>query len=338
MSFEKYFQRIGDVLNPLIPEGSSVALLDFPNHSNVGDSAIWIGESVYLAHRKDLTVKYVCEGIVSSANFPKISPQYVILIHGGGNFGDLWPRHHQFRERIIHQYQGSRIIQLPQSIHFQDDQNFKKCRDILNLHPDFHLIVRDSESLDLADRIYDGPAYLCPDMALCMGAVPRTAKPRHPIVCLMRTDKEKAVLDSMEFCDHASLYITDWLDEPFSVAFWANAKLDRLQGKFPRWTESLDGMKPFLFQRLATERFKRGCDILCSGEVVITDRLHGHIMCCLLGIPHVVLDNSYRKIGNFRDAWKTGESLCVTAFSMPEACEKAQALLDTHHSCTSNPL
>jgi pyruvyl transferase EpsO len=330
MSFENYSLRVADVLSPLIPEGSSVALLDFPNHSNVGDSAIWLGEYAYLAHRKDLTVRYVCEGTASSANFPKISPQYVILIHGGGNFGDLWPRHQQFRERIIQQYQGNRIIQLPQSVHFQDIQNLERCRNIFNSHPDFHLIVRDSESFDLAGRIHDGPTYLCPDMALCMGAVPRTAKPRHPIVGLMRTDKEKAVSSIASSCNKAALHTTDWLEEPFSIVQWVNAKLDWLQGRFPRWTESLDGMKPFLFQRLATERFKRGCDILCSGEVVITDRLHGHIMCCLLGIPHVVLDNSYRKIGNFRDAWKTGEDLCVTAFSVSEACEKARVLLDTH--------
>jgi len=330
MSIENYSQIVADILDPLIPEGSSVALLDFPNHSNVGDSAIWLGEYAYLEDRKDLTVRYVCENTASPANFSKIAPEYVILIHGGGNFGDLWPRHQEFRERIIQQYQGNRIIQLPQSIHFQDEQNFERCRNVLNIHPDFHLIVRDRESLDLAGRIHDGLTYLCPDMALCMRSVPRTTNPRHPIVCLMRTDKEKAVSGSMASCDHVSLYTIDWLGESFSAAYWANTKLDWLQMKFSRWTEPLDGMKPFLFQRLATERFQRGCDILCSGEVVITDRLHGHIMCCLLGIPHVVLDNSYRKIGNFRDAWNTGEDLCVTAFSVSEACEKARALLDTH--------
>jgi pyruvyl transferase EpsO len=335
MSLKNYTQIVADVLDPLIPDGSTVALLDFPNYSNVGDSAIWLGEYAYLARRKDLRVGYVCVGSESSANFSKISPEYVILIHGGGNFGDLWPQHQQFRERIIQQYQGSKIIQLPQSIHFQDDQHFERCRNILNLHPDFHLIVRDRESLDLAGRIHDGPNYLCPDMALCMGAAPRTAKPRHPIVCLMRTDKEKAVSGSMASCDHVSMHTTDWLDEPLSVARWTNAKLDWLQGKFPRWIESLDGMKPFLFQRLATERFKRGCDILCSGEVVITDRLHGHIMCCLLGIPHVVLDNSYRKLGNFRDAWGTGEGLCESASSFQEAQEKARALLERFRGLSS---
>jgi pyruvyl transferase EpsO len=39
---------------------------------------------------------------------------------------------------------------------------------------------------------------------------------------------------------------------------------------------------------------------------VVTDRLHAHILCLLLGIPHAVLDNSYGKLTRFLDAW-TGD-------------------------------
>ena len=43
-----YIQKINSVLGPLIPAGSSVVLFDFPNYSNVGDSAIWLGEEIYI--------------------------------------------------------------------------------------------------------------------------------------------------------------------------------------------------------------------------------------------------------------------------------------------------
>jgi len=72
---------------------------------------------------------------------------------------------------------------------------------------------------------------------------------------------------------------------------------------------------------------QRGEVILSSGKVVITDRLHAHILCTLLDIPHVVLDNSYRKIGNFRDAWGTGGDKCLTAENLDEAMQKAKELL-----------
>ena len=52
--------RIDEVLAPLIPAGSACALLDFPAHSNVGDSVIWLGQQVHLA-RAGVTVAYVSD-------------------------------------------------------------------------------------------------------------------------------------------------------------------------------------------------------------------------------------------------------------------------------------
>jgi pyruvyl transferase EpsO len=58
--------------------------------------------------------------------------------------------------------------------------------------------------------------------------------------------------------------------------------------------------------------------------VVITDRLHGHILCTLLGIPHVVLDNSYGKIQGFLESF-TGECELVRRAESPaEALEMAR--------------
>ena len=47
----------------------------------------------------------------------------------------------------------------------------------------------------------------------------------------------------------------------------------------------------------------RGCRLLSRGHQVITDRLHAHILCLLMGIPHVVVDNNYGKLGSFLEAW-----------------------------------
>ncbi len=47
----------------------------------------------------------------------------------------------------------------------------------------------------------------------------------------------------------------------------------------------------------------RGCDILSRGRVVVTDRLHGHLLALLMDIPHVVLDNSYGKLRTMYETW-----------------------------------
>jgi hypothetical protein len=59
--------------------------------------------------------------------------------------------------------------------------------------------------------------------------------------------------------------------------------------------------------------------LLGSGRVVITDRLHGHILCTLLEIPHVVLDNSYGKISRFLDSFTRNCELVRAAVRICQA-------------------
>ena len=58
----------------------------------------------------------------------------------------------------------------------------------------------------------------------------------------------------------------------------------------------------------ARQRFQRGIDLLGSARQVITDRMHGHIMCVLIDRPHCVLDNSYGKTSGLISAWNTTNS------------------------------
>ena len=83
-----------------------------------------------------------------------------------------------------------------------------------------------------------------------------------------------------------------------------------------------------LFDRFSSYHLSRGLDLLSAGRVVVTDRLHAHILCLLLGIPHVVLDNSYGKVHGFLDTWTKGSSLVHKAANPQEAAEIAKALLE----------
>jgi pyruvyl transferase EpsO len=84
-------------------------------------------------------------------------------------------------------------------------------------------------------------------------------------------------------------------------------------------------LRVMLFERMARMRLDRGIDLLSTGRAVITDRLHGHILCCLLDIPHVALDNNYGKIRNFSAAWDTAGPRARLASSLDEAVEIAKA-------------
>lgn len=316
-----YLEVIHEVIGPLLPAGSSVAIFDFPKYPNVGDSVIWLGVEKYLSEKVNAHIVAVDD---NTRALPALSDSTVILITGGGNLGDLWNSHQKYREAIVERYPGNRVIQLPQSIHFDEVENFERCRRVFSRHQDFHLLVRDSASYELAKRLNTGGVYLCPDMALALHKLPKTRDPVSDIFGLLRTDKEKARGDDLVADD---IVTGDWLSESASVVAKITAQLEKLQGKRDRRFPGLYGVKSKLYHAMANRRLLRGSNMLCSGRVVVTDRLHAHILCTLMRIPHVVMDNSYRKIGNFREVWNTGAGFCSEARTMGEAVELARRML-----------
>ena len=78
-------------------------------------------------------------------------------------------------------------------------------------------------------------------------------------------------------------------------------------------------------RRLAEWRLQRGLAMLATGELVVTDRLHAHILSLLLDIPHVLLDNSYGKVAGFADQWTRDYSGLMHATTRAEAFDTALA-------------
>jgi hypothetical protein len=119
--------RIHQSLGALIARGERFAILDFPDIRNCGDSAIWLGEIAYLDRHGLGTPAYVSRiGDFDKAALERAVPSGPIFIHGGGNFGDIWIGHQNFRERIIGLFPERPIVQFPQSIHYDSAQRAKQ--------------------------------------------------------------------------------------------------------------------------------------------------------------------------------------------------------------------
>ncbi len=71
----------------------------------------------------------------------------------------------------------------------------------------------------------------------------------------------------------------------------------------------------------------RAIYMLSLGHVVITDRLHGHILCLLLGIPHILLNSKSGKNWEFHQHWTRDAQLCRLAASPAEAWSFARHAL-----------
>ena len=199
------------------------ALVDFPNHSNVGDSAIWAGEMAYLRRYAPQPPAYVCSiPDFSMDELLERCPTGPIFIHGGGNFGDIWLPHQEFRNQLLERTKGRQLIQLPQSIHFSSMEKLEEVARLIEAHGAFTLFVRDQESYDLARRHFQCETILCPDMAFFIGPIPRPRRPDIDVLCLLRTDIERVELASQGDLG-ADVRVRDWLGEPKAELHLARA-------------------------------------------------------------------------------------------------------------------
>jgi len=78
---------------------------------------------------------------------------------------------------------------------------------------------------------------------------------------------------------------------------------------------------------VSADHVRRGIDLLCSASVVVTDRLHAHVLSLLLGIPHVVTDNVSGKIRSFYETWTSESDLVTWAESLEDGVRIAQELV-----------
>lgn len=310
-------QRFAETLDAALPPGE-LALVDFPDYSNVGDSAIWLGEMAYLRERGRLPAYYSATADFDDEACIRAIGDGPILIQGGGNMGTLWPKHEAFRLHLLRKHRGRPVVQMPQSLHYGDPAAVSEMAAAIRAHGQFTLLVRDTRSLAFAREHFDCSIHLCPDAALMLGRQQR-APARVPVFALLRTDHERAADDAELLPEGVAA--DDWIDEnPSEKRFLRlSLKLGRLLAGDPMAARAVRQ------RRLAEWRLQRGLAMLSRGEVVVTDRLHAHILALLLDIPHVLLDNSYGKVAGFADQWTSEYGGLMRAANRADAFVQAFA-------------
>jgi len=78
---------------------------------------------------------------------------------------------------------------------------------------------------------------------------------------------------------------------------------------------------------IARRRVGLALATLARGRVVVTDRLHGHILATLAGIPNVVLDSASGKSRALHETWTVPCRIVRFAESVEEASDAAAELL-----------
>jgi len=278
----------------------NVALLDYPDHSNVGDHLIWLGEKIIIKERLGLRIVY--GGSAHTVRFDELSTfgDIPLICHGGGNFGDLYPLHQGFREEVLAAFPDRQIVFMPQTIHYRDPATFLSSPLAQSNWKGLTICARDRRSLGFL-RTTAGHlnARLAIDAAFALRSTVRKIaheigpRQRTPLL-LMRTDIERS--------DHASALggevSTDWLDDAVTETFLSDSKVEYIIEKC-----DLRRLIDFEWEAKSLGYLVRSVALIASAKIVITDRLHGHILSRLLGRPNIFIDNSYGKNAGFLETW-----------------------------------
>ena len=271
---------------------------------------IWLGERAVLATLGVATM-YTCDVRTYRASelewaLPAGAP---ILINGGGNFGDLWPTAQVFRERIISNHPRRPIVQMPQTAFFRSAESQRVSRATFARHRDFQIMVRDRPSIGrLKGFTDDANITLVPDAAFGLGNLATRREPDDyigTVKILARRDHEQL---HSELADVSKVPVCDWRLGPLDSAGWNGRKwfsyllrlaLPARVGALPSTQAVFRG----LYDRQANKLTSSARGYLEPAHRVVTDRLHAHILCVLLGIDHLVMDNDYGKISEFYNEW-----------------------------------
>jgi pyruvyl transferase EpsO len=316
----------------------SCALLNYPDYLNLGDHLIWLGTVIYLTDVLKIKINYACSiADFSATEMEKKIGKAPIFLQGGGNFGDLWPVDQRFREQIIAKYQDSPIIILPQSIFFSKLDNLQKTAEIFNSHPNLTIFVRDDRSYKIAEEYFNKCRVIkSPDMAfqlLDFPGVSTSVKSKSSILFLCRKDKELNQEFSVNNVNIPKLVVQDWVSFSWVLGvrsqgikrFVTQIFREVLQRGLmtplewiyrQKWQFSYSNADKFnqmynpFIHKLLWSFMSSGIYQFQKHQLVITNRLHGHILCILLGIPHVFLPNAYYKNEAFYETWTKDIQFC----------------------------
>ncbi len=301
---ERFRNMIKENLVPLIND--DYALLDIPNHCNIGDNLIWEGEINFL----NKYIPYKCKYTANVFNWDedKIVDINMILLHGGGNWGDLYRVSQDLRLYLAKKYKNKRILVFPQTVWYNNTELLKNDCEIFNNHPDIFICLRDKLSYDILSRnVSVEKLLLLPDMAFFV-EIPLSLRKGNKKLYMQRTDPEVGekrlifpfdieVKDWPTYSNNRIVYfIKNWIDYKSS---FISVRLQKC--KLTSWMVSpVYGLN----RRNNRERYvKMAFRFFEKYDVIYTTRLHGLILGVLMEKVVHIVDNKYNKCKNFYDTW-----------------------------------
>ena len=253
-----------------------------PIHGNMGDQAIVYATNKFLS--KEFSEYKIIEiykkDIYKYAKIIKknLNKDDLIVLIGGGNMGNLWIDEEKDRRFVIKTFKENKIISMPQTISFTNDDEGKKelyiTKKIYNDHKNLTLIAREKKSFEIMKKEFvNANIILNPDMVLSLfNDYPILKNDRKGIMTCLRNDKEGVLGEKKEI-------LIDKLKKNYSNIINYDTVVDKVILKEEREYEINEMLNKF-----------KKC------KVVITDRLHGMVFAAITRTPCIVTKSLDHKV------------------------------------------
>ncbi len=245
-----------------------------PLHGNIGDHAISIAIVDILKSFQLPIIEIPGERYMLAKklvlNYVHLSD--IIVITGGGLIGNLWMNEEEMIKDVINNFNDNKIIIMPQTYYFDDNEEgnkeLKSLKETIDKHKNIYLCSREEKSYKICKKNFKKVKgnYLLPDVVLTLKRHKKYI--RDGILVILRADKEKHINGEKinELLDNKNVRMTTTvLNKGISLK-----KRDRI--------------------------FNNKLEEFMKAELVITDRLHGMIFAAITSTPCIALDNKSKKV------------------------------------------
>ncbi len=293
--------RVRDSLAPHLSGDRTIVYADIPVHLNVGDLLINLGAELLFADHGIRVRNRISLSNPRRLFQDRHAKHDVIVLHGGGNFSDLYPHHEVFRRRVLESFPDTLIILLPQTIHYLNQERLRHDFEPWARHRKLVFMARDAPSYAqavpfLGERVScvpDASHYLLhrsDPLGLARGV------PNSKILVMGRRDIERNTAHHRSYGD-----VFDWCDlcTPLDKGWYAlAARLFRGDHMV-----ALPFDPALVWYWFRDRLIDKAVAFYGDAGAVATDRLHGMLLALMMGMPAYVRDNSYGKLGAYIESW-----------------------------------
>lgn len=284
----KIYMYLHYLVSTLRNKGKVVYMFNTPWHGNIGDLAIAEAEMEYIQSLQIKGLRYIqiphlfVEFYLDNFKFLE-EKNSLICVHGGGNFGTIWPNEQLITEMILLKFNTRPMIIFPQTAHIDLDQKSKfenNLRKIVGKNNKVTFLSRDEETYDYINQLdIFNSVSLVPDIVFSLKSDNLSSVVNDEVLFALRSDKEVT-------------FTTEDLDEITTFL--------RKESITYRITDTVIP-KSILFNRRGEVNGK--LTEFSKSKLIVTDRLHGMIFAFLSGRPCIAFDNLSKKSSKVFYKW-----------------------------------